>query len=84
MFNLFLGCKGKRFIVSMYELKSDINSAFTLPTLVIYKNVFPRYMKVSLSLTGGITSLFTLRYGLNCVVKYRFSYFQKLNIYLGI
>ena len=59
--NLFLGCKGKRFIVSMYGLKSDINSVFTLPTLIVYENVFPTYMKISLTLTGGITSLFNLR-----------------------
>ena len=78
MFNLFLGCKGKRFIVSMYELKSDINSAFTLSTLIVYENVFPRYVKVSLSLTGGITSLFTLRYGLNCVDKLPFFLIPKV------
>ena len=51
----------------MYELKSDINSDFTLSTLIVCKNVFPRYKKVSLCLTGVITLLFTLRYGLNSV-----------------
>ena len=51
----------------MYELKSDVNSSFTLSTLIVCKNVFPRYMKVSLSLIGIITILFTLWYGLNSV-----------------
>ena len=52
----------------MYELKSDINSDFTFYLLlIVYENVFPRYVQVSLILTGGITSLFILRYGLNCV-----------------
>ena len=50
----------------MYELKSDINSEFnidfTLSTLIVYENVFPRCVKVSLSLTAGITLLFILRY----------------------
>ena len=62
----------------MYELKCDINSAFTLFTLIVYENVFPRYVKVSLSLTGGITSLFTLRYGLNCVDKLPFFLIPKV------
>ena len=44
----------------MYELKSNISSVFTLSTLIVYENVFPRYVKVSLSLTDGITSY--LRY----------------------
>ena len=51
----------------MYELKSDINFYFTLSTLIVYVNVFPRYVKVSLGLTSGKTSLFILRYGLNCI-----------------
>ena len=63
----------------MYELKSDIKSYFTLSTLIVYENVFTRYVKVSLSLTGGITSLFTLRYGLNYVDELPF-----LNTYLRI
>ena len=63
----------------MYELKSDIKSYFTLSTLIVYENVFSRYVKVSLSLTGGITSLFTLRYGLNYVDELPF-----LNTYLRI
>ena len=63
----------------MYELKFDIKSYFTLSTLIVYENVFTRYVKVSLSLTGGITSLFTLRYGLNYVDELPF-----LNTYLRI
>ena len=51
----------------MYKLKSNVNSDFTLSRLMVYKNIFQRYVKVSLSLTGGITSLFTLRYALNFV-----------------
>ena len=42
MFNLFLGYKSKRFIVPMYELKPDMNSGFTLPTLIVYKNALAR------------------------------------------
>ena len=44
-----------------------MNSVFTLSLLIVYENVLPRYLKVSLSLIGGITSLFTLRYCLECV-----------------
>ena len=62
----------------MYELKSDINSDFTLSTLIVYENIFPRFVKVSLSLTGGITSLFTLRYGLNCVDELLFFLIPKV------
>ena len=35
--NLFLGCKGKRFIVSMYGLKSDINCFYLAYTHCIRK-----------------------------------------------
>ena len=78
MFNLFLGYKSKPFIVPMYELKPDMNSGFTLSTLIVYKNVLERYVKVSFSLTGGITSLFTLRYGLNCVDELPFFLIPKI------
>ena len=62
----------------MYELKSDINSDFALPTPFVYENVFQRYKKVPLSLNGEITSLFTLRYGLNCLDELPFSLIPKV------
>ena len=62
----------------MYKLKSDVNSNFTLSPLIVYENVFPRYVKVSLSLTGGITSLFNLRFGLNCVDELPFFLIPKV------
>ena len=64
--------------MSMYKLKSDVNSNFTLSALIVYENVFPRYVKVSLSLTGGITSLFNLRFGLNCVDELPFFLIPKV------
>ena len=39
IFSLFLGCKSKRFIMFMHELKSDINSDSTLSKLIVYENV---------------------------------------------
>ena len=62
----------------MYELKSDINSDFTLSTLIVYKNVFPRSVKVSLSLIEGITSLFALRYGLTSIDELPFFLISKV------
>ena len=59
-------------------MKSGINSDFTLSTLVVYKNISPGYVKVSLSLTGAITSLFTLMYGLNCVDELPFFLIPKV------
>ena len=34
-----------------------MNSVFTLSPLIVYENVLARYLKASLSLTGGITYL---------------------------
>ena len=62
----------------MYELKSDIHSNFTLSTLIVYENVFSRHVKVSLSLTVGITSFFNIRYGLNCVAELPFFLIAKV------
>ena len=50
----------------MYGLKSVINSHFTLSTLIVYE------------LTGGITSLFTLMYGWNCVDELPFFLIPKV------